>query len=1052
MKKQQKIYLISSTALSLVAAFVLAAFFSRGNSKPEAWTATDNPFYQGDVGDYYDDGELYHPNDIAVDGSGDYYVSNYYNYRIEKFDSSGNFITNWGGQGSGDGQFQDTRSIVIDGADNIYVSDPTLERIQKFDSDGNFLLKWGSAGSGNGQFNNPNGAYGSGMTLAVDGSNNIYVADRGNNRIQKFNSSGTHLQNFTNAVLTTPNGVGVDLNTGNVIAAEYSQMNIFDSSGTLLDDWNQPGESLDIAIDSSGDILSIANSPAYIYKYDQAGNLLDTFNDSTTQGHTDGDLSNSRGMGLDGSGNILIADTGNNRYQVFNTSGTYIKKGGSEVLNGYNFYYPYDIAFDQSGNYYVLDTGSYRVQKYNSSGVYQLTVGRTDGEDGTGDGEFDYAEGLGVDSSGNLYVADSSNDRIQKFNSAGAFQLKFGTSGSGNGQFDYPTDVAVDDDGFIYVVDAGNDRVQKFTSAGEYITQWGTSGSGNGQLDYPSYIAIESDFGDVWVTDYNNNRVERFTKYGIYIDQFGTSGTGDGEFDGPAGIAIDSQNNLFVLDQNNNRVQRFDENGTYKGQLGGTYGAGDQELDYPYGLGFNENTGELFIPDTFNNRIQKYQFDIIPPDIYVSAISVNPSSGNTRYIRGLAEDSLTNITSIQFKINVTGTWTNCTISDGLLDEKSETFICSYTRELDPGSYNFYLRSTDSMTNTGSSFIYPFTVAGSDGTTDDQTDGTADEIADDQTDERINDTEVVDEPGNVVEFLNDSLDQINLGGLPQKIIDIHNKIAPITLSALLAILATSSLLAYPYSTIYYGIEWLADIKKKKAYGLVFDKRDKKPIPFAIVELFKGEQLIKRAVTNNHGKFLLIADKGEYTIKIKQMAYQDYSEQLKINSNEYSITETFGILKKEDNFSTNVNLARKSIRKTAPLLFYAGLTWSAIALLLSFTLFNMAIVALYLVQILILLFNKAPRNWGFVFDVDSRMKLPKIFVQAYDPNTNQAVDTQITDEYGRFGFTLPGKIYELLVNSEGYKLAANNKTVEKAGRKYIKYQVGTNKIDRIGLERK
>ena len=90
-----------------------------------------------------------------------------------------------------------------------------------------------------------------------------------------------------------------------------------------------------------------------------------------------------------------------------------------------------------------------------------------------------------LDSAGNVYVADTDNNRIQKFTSAGAYVAQWGSEGSGNGQFDEPYGIAVDSAGNVYVADTDNNRIQKFTSAGAYVTQWGSYGSGNGQFDGP---------------------------------------------------------------------------------------------------------------------------------------------------------------------------------------------------------------------------------------------------------------------------------------------------------------------------------------------------------------------------------------------------------------------------------------------------------------------------------------------------------------------------------------------------------------------------------------
>jgi len=114
-----------------------------------------------------------------VDGSGNVYVADRDNNRIQKFDASGTFVTTWGSAGSGNGQFSNPTGVATDGSGNVYVVDGN-NRIQEFDANGAFLTTWGSFGySGNGQFNGS-------FCVATDGNGNVYVADEGNSRIQKF--------------------------------------------------------------------------------------------------------------------------------------------------------------------------------------------------------------------------------------------------------------------------------------------------------------------------------------------------------------------------------------------------------------------------------------------------------------------------------------------------------------------------------------------------------------------------------------------------------------------------------------------------------------------------------------------------------------------------------------------------------------------------------------------------------------------------------------------------------------------------------------------------
>ena len=151
------------------------------------------------------------------------------------------------------------------------------------------------------------------------------------------------------------------------------------------------------------------------------------------------------------------------------------------------------------------------------------------------------------------------------------YLLQFGTPGSGNGQFNRPVGVAVSpSSGDVYVTDPQNDRVEKFDSSGHYLSQIGcasgacSSGSGNGQFNGPVGVAVDPSSGDLYVTDRGNERVELFDSSGNYLSQFGCasgacrSGSGNGQFFGLDSLAIDPSNDdVYVIDPGNNRVEKF---------------------------------------------------------------------------------------------------------------------------------------------------------------------------------------------------------------------------------------------------------------------------------------------------------------------------------------------------------------------------------------------------------------------------------------------------------------------------------------------------------------
>ena len=282
----------------------------------------------------------------------------------------------------------------------------------------------------------------------------------------------------------------------------------------------------------------------------------------------------------------------------FNFGFSYVSQFGSSGSGNGEFSYPQVITIDSSGNIYVADTLNNRIQKFNSSGVYQSKFGTQ----GSGNGQFNYPQGIIIDSSGNIYVADTNNHRIQKFNSSGVYQSKFGTQGSGNGQFNYPQGIIIDSSGNIYVADTNNHRIQKFNSSGVYQSKFGTQGSGNGQFNYPQGIIIDSS-GNIYVADTNNHRIQKFNSSGVYVSQFGLFGYEDGEFSYPQGITIDSSVNIYVADTYNQRIQKFNSSGVYQSQFG-LFGYDDGQFNYPQVITM-DSSGNIYVADTNNHRIQK---------------------------------------------------------------------------------------------------------------------------------------------------------------------------------------------------------------------------------------------------------------------------------------------------------------------------------------------------------------------------------------------------------------------------------------------------------------
>jgi hypothetical protein len=255
-------------------------------------------------------------------------------------------------------------------------------------------------------------------------------------------------------------------------------------------------------------------------------------------------------VAVDGLGNVYVADSLNHRIQVFDNTGTFIRKWGSPGYGDGQIYYPYGIAADGLGNVYVADR---RIQGFDSTGTFIRKLG---GSYGSGDGEFRSPFGVAVDGLGSVYVPDFFNHRIQVFDSTGTFIRKWGSQGSGDGQFKYPMDIAVDGPGNVYVVDFSNNRIQVFDSEGMFITTWGSYGSGDGEFRSPFGIAVDGP-GNVYVADTLNYRIQVFDSTGTFLGKWGSPGNGDGQFRYPRGIAVDGAGNVYVADTSNNRIQVF---------------------------------------------------------------------------------------------------------------------------------------------------------------------------------------------------------------------------------------------------------------------------------------------------------------------------------------------------------------------------------------------------------------------------------------------------------------------------------------------------------------
>ena len=422
------------------------------------------------------------------------------------------------------GHFSFPRGIAVDDAGRVFVADNYC-RVQVFDADGGFLYMWGTAGDGPGQFRRP-------VAIAIDQAGLVYVADALNDRIHVFTREGVFVRAWGSkgsgpGQFRQPEGVAVDRHGQVFVADTFNyRVQVFTADGSFLRTWGSKG---------NGD-----------------GQFL----------HPGGDENGPVGIVVADDGNVYVTDPWNFRVQVFTSSGTFLRKwghlrtpGGSwntpraiaASLRGGSLNTPAGIAIEPTGNVVVVTAGwmstfgAFAVHRFTAAGEFLQRWGT----DGFGPGQFDSPAGVAVDRAGNVYVADSRNNRVQKFSSTGGFIRQWG---SGDGLLRCPTDVALDPQGNVYVTDTLNRRVQKFSSTGAFLGKWGSpdrSPRGEGSFESPGPIAVDRD-GRVYVGDLGEE-IQVFARDGTFITQWEGDRGRRGLGYGMRAIATDSQNHVYVV-------------------------------------------------------------------------------------------------------------------------------------------------------------------------------------------------------------------------------------------------------------------------------------------------------------------------------------------------------------------------------------------------------------------------------------------------------------------------------------------------------------------------
>ena len=269
-----------------------------------------------------------------------------------------------------------------------------------------------------------------------------------------------------------------------------------------------------------------------------------------------GDFKGQRNLALAPDGSVYVADTGNSRIVRLDAAGKVLGSWGSRTPDKQTppapatFNEPWGIAVDAQGNVYVTDTWNHRIQKFDAQGTFLLEWG-VGGVSSEGSDRFWGPRGIAIGPGGNVYITDTGNRRVAVFDPQGKFQFEFAKDG--NAQLNEPVGIAIDAQGRVFVADTWNMRVAIYDAQGTFQKSWPVEAWNGTSVDEKPFLALGPN-DQVYLTDPEAGRVLVFNSSGAPVAAFGQPGTQDNALELPTGLASDSQGNIWIADAGNNRL------------------------------------------------------------------------------------------------------------------------------------------------------------------------------------------------------------------------------------------------------------------------------------------------------------------------------------------------------------------------------------------------------------------------------------------------------------------------------------------------------------------
>lgn len=551
-------------------------------------------------------------------------------------------------------------------------------------------------------------AFNSVQAVAVDSDGNVFVADTQNHAIRKITPAGLVSTLAGGVESGFSNGVGKDARFAFPVG---------------------------IAVDRSGNLF-VTDSSSAIRKITPTGTVSTLAGDPVGPGFSNGVGTSARffgasGLATDSIGNVYVADENNYAIRKITPAGlvTTLAGSGSPGFNNglgaaASFSRPRGVAVDSSGNVFVADQNNSAIRKITSSGLVSTLAGSSSAGSGNGvssTASFNQPRGVAVDSNGNVFVADQNNRVIRKITSAGLVSTLAGSGSAGfsNGigsiaSFSDPYGVAVDGNGNVLVADKNNNAIRKITPTGAVSTLAGIGSSGftNGsgiitRFNTPSGVTVDS-IGNVYVADKDNNAIRKITPTGLVSTLAGSGSAGFNNgigsaatFNKPSSVAVDRTSNVFVADSGNHVIRKITPDGVVStlagsGSPGSRSGIGiAASFNQPRGVAV-DIIGNVFVADSSNNLIRK-----ITPAGVVSTLAGNGIEASVNGIGTAASfSSPISITvdsrGIAFVVDFTSGTVRKITSEGLVSNLDNTralsFLSSFNAVAVDNSGNLFIAS------------------------------------------------------------------------------------------------------------------------------------------------------------------------------------------------------------------------------------------------------------------------------------------------------------------------------------------------------------------------